>query len=203
MDHNSWLAKLNFTASHYGEPQFTWSDGQWPYIATSSYGSDSDPELLRAGFLGELQNIFAQNVIVTKTHDPPFPRVIPDPDQTINSIDFAAYPMDITARRAILIIRDPFKVILSSRHYQFSSSVHVENDPHPLEHFRGEDWQTFIEYYAQSWLEFNIQWLEQTDDLLVIHYENLQSEPWAQLERVHTFLGVSPDPGRMLCLRQH
>ncbi|XP_037090715.1 uncharacterized protein LOC119111002 [Pollicipes pollicipes] len=203
-DRDATLVKLNFTADHYNEPQFSWGSELWPYKATP-HNSDNDAELFRAGFLGEAQDIFSQNVIVTKTHDIPFPRDINDTayEGVPSKANLAAYPMDITTRRSILVIRDPFSVMVSSWHYQFSSSIHVENDAHPRDHFRGAAWQDFVEYHAKHWLRFNTRWLEQIDDLLVISYEVLKSEPWTQLQRVHTFLGVSPDPGRMRCVRQH
>ena len=106
-----------------------------------------------------------------------------------------------TTRRAVLLIRDPFKSFISVQKYSQTGSVLNEGDMREL--FKGQTWEKFVMDYAGIWYELNSNWIKLTNELHVIAYERLTRDPIGELTLLLRFLDVDPDPRRMQCLRDH
>ena len=155
-------------------------------------------ELVQMGYLGE-HIPWAQGVgIVVKTHAWPEPWNATEADSITMSL--SPFPENST-RRAVLLIRDPFKLLISLKKYGETKSVLNPEDMTYL--YRGEEWHQFAIYYAQIWYNMNARWLQSTNETHVIAYERLTRDPIGELTSLFRFLDVEPDRRRMECLRSH
>ena len=154
-------------------------------------------ELVQLGYLGE--NIpWTQGVgIVAKTHALPEPWNATEADIMKQ---LSPFPENST-RRAVLIIRDPFKSLISLQKYAATKSVLNPEDMTYL--YRGEQWQNYVMDYSRIWYDMNARWLESTNETHVIAYERLTRDPIGELTSLFRFLDMEPDQRRMKCLRNH
>jgi len=174
-------------------------------------------QLTHMGFLGEIGRWTQGNTLAMKTHSLPQPWEDEEAATEAADHDWAAFAPG-EERKAVLLIRDPFKAFISLQLYSASQSVlntdgggHVDdvtghdtaNSTDVTALFRGETWFQFITYYAQHWYDLNSQWLTATNATLVVAYERMRADPMAELRDLLNFLAVEPDPGRLECVRRH
>lgn len=156
------------------------------------------------GYLGEELRWTQGNTIVAKTHHLP----VPWPNKVLeNKMELSSKPMapfaPNTTRRAILIVRDPFRVILSTQLYTATKSMHSEDiEVNTTALYSGPGWEQEVMFRARLWLDFNEAWLKRTNQTYVLFYEKLVRQPMRELQGVLEFLGVVADQGRMWCLRR-
>ncbi|KAF0294873.1 WSC domain-containing protein 2 [Amphibalanus amphitrite] len=152
-------------------------------------------ELAKYGYIGE--NIpWVQRIgIVTKTHFLPEPWNKTEADSALEKL--SPFTAD-SVRRAVLLVRDPFKAFISLKKYGATQSVHTEEDMTYL--YRGDEWLEFVKGYSRIWFNMNAQWLKSTNETHVIAYERLTKDPMGELTSVLRFLKVEPDPRRLECL---
>ncbi|XP_037093724.1 WSC domain-containing protein 1-like [Pollicipes pollicipes] len=161
--------------------------------------SNRGTELSRMGFAGDLSSWTRGNTIVYKTHSLPEPWVVAGNERLPS--DTAPFAPNST-RRAILLIRDPFKACISLMYFSSSQSV-LHTDGARAELFQGPEWEQSVSFYARRWFAVNLQWLEATNATHVVMYEHLVRDPMYELRRMLRFLEVEPDPARMECVRLH
>ena len=155
-------------------------------------------ELVRLGYLGE-HVPWPQGVgIVAKTHFLPEPWNTTEADSLPQIL--SPFP-DNSTRRAVLLIRDPFKSFISLQ--KFGATKSVLNPGNMTYLYRGEQWHNFVMGYSQIWYNMNARWLEATNETHVIAYERLTRDPIGELTSLLRFLDVEPDRRRMECLRSH
>lgn len=191
-----------FTGSG-GPDYYNYDREQRQHIPPETYNqilNGSTTQLTQLGYLGERAYWTQGNTIVQKTHSLPQPWTSQEmePTPNYNWTPFA----DGEERRAIILIRDPFKSFISLMKYQETQSV-LSGDKDFTNIFSGKDWQDFVIYYAQHWYDLNDLWIKRTNESVIIPYENLQKNTVSQLKRMLHFLEVRPDPGRLTCLQEH
>ncbi|KAF0305517.1 WSC domain-containing protein 2 [Amphibalanus amphitrite] len=154
--------------------------------------------MVRLGYLGGSIPWSVGATIVTKTHA--WPEPFTEQETAIvnkTSHKFSPFPKNVT-RRAILIIRDPFKSFISLKKYGKTKSVLNEEDMSEL--FTGAAWEKFAVAYGRIWLEMNARWIANTEQLHVVTYERLAQDTMAELRSMLQFLDVQPDRRRLQCL---
>jgi len=157
------------------------------------------------GFLGDPLRWTQGNTIVSKFHNLPQPWPAGDGTSSeagTGTSRLAAFA-DGAPRRAILLIRDPFKAMISLRKFSAGHEMHSDSVTTHRESFRGEQWTQFARHYAQHWYYLNTQWVDATNATLVVPYELLTRQPLPELQRMLEFLDVEPHPGRLACVRRH
>ena len=158
-----------------------------------------DPSLQEIGF-GE--GIANQSVLVIKTHN-------------VGITRHTDYPFD----RAVLLVRDPFDAILAefNRLQVINEKGRMSHTGHAtLEKFHGNwtmearkivpgcsSFECFAREMILSWKEFNLSCLNKfhsnLEDLIIISYEDLFSNPGRELSRVLQFLKVGISDTSMKC----
>jgi Sulfotransferase domain len=106
---------------------------------------------------------------------------------------------DHRCRRIICIVRDPRDVALS--YYDFQRKYRHIQDGYPMESYVNDfvtgklnsiDWGTWGENVA-SWFYTR----GKTEDFLLLRYEDMMEDPFRELARTATFLGIESDPARL------
>ena len=156
----------------------------------------AERELLKYGYLGENISWLQRIGIITKTHFLPEPWNRTEADSSLDKL--SPFPAN-NVRRAVLLIRDPFKAFISLKKYGETQSVHTEADMTHL--YRGDEWIEFVKGYSRIWFNMNAEWLKSTNETHVIAYERLARDPMTEVSSMLRFLRVEPDPRRIECLR--
>ncbi|KAF0304584.1 WSC domain-containing protein 2 [Amphibalanus amphitrite] len=154
------------------------------------------------GYLGELLNWTQGNTLVARSQTWPQPWSVKEADRIDDTLQhpLAAFPPGLP-RRAVVIIRDPFREFISWKKYDRTHSMVNEGDMTELYH--GPEWHHFVTYYAREWYDLYSRWIEYTDDVYILHYHRLMSDTMVELGRILRFLEVEPDPARLECVRGH
>ena len=109
-----------------------------------------------------------------------------------------AYPLP-----AVLLVRDPFRSIISMRHLITNDAKLVRHDlAHGID-FSGPIWRRFVEVQSLYWFELADEWAVGPRHTLLVPYERLVSDPAAELRRMLSFLGVTLTPERLSCTLRH
>ena len=116
---------------------------------------------------------------------------------------------DTVQKRAILVIRNPFKALIGHRNLDAGGHTGFAKRTE----FMGDGWNSFVKIKINSWENFYLDWLEEArdEDILVLHFENLQSSLLDSLEQIRNYINrLSPlhqskDEGRnrMICTLKH
>jgi len=174
----------------------------------TSHGTSD--ELRQAGFVAEDMPSAARVCLLTKTHAfAPHWRRLSSSNASSGggddgSTDAAQHPHDPGyALPAILLVRDPFRALISLRHYHVNSSAALAQSRAAEAAFSGAEWRQFVERYSRHWLELADDWAASPQDTLLVAYERLVAGPGVELQRMLEFLGVAPSSDRMDCVMQH
>ncbi|KAK4300816.1 hypothetical protein Pmani_027007 [Petrolisthes manimaculis] len=98
----------------------------------------------------------------------------------------------------VLVIRNPFKAIISHRHLDVGGHTGYA----PKAHFIGSGWVEFVTLKIRLWRNFYTDWTSLTHphNIHIIHYENVKDNLVGEMWKILTFLNIQPDPGRLQCL---
>ena len=115
--------------------------------------------------------------------------------------------------KGILLIRNPFRSVLSAfRHDKFgihaNTDYGLKTDILTALLYQGDDRNriniTEFEQAAlglvNSWREIVENWVK-LGEVLVVHYEDVVSDKVAEVERMLRYLKMTPDKGRMECMK--
>lgn len=144
-------------------------------VYTGSYYDDGD--LYNKGYRGEREPWTKRNTIAVKTHR--------FDEEHISAFD-----------GAILIIRDPYKAILSEHNRKFGGHTGFANERH---YTQGSEWIDFVTGKSRTWANTAINFLQYSKKVLVVHYEDLRSNLLPNLINIVKFLEVPIDKERLLC----
>lgn len=144
-------------------------------VSTGSYYHD--PKLYNGGFLGEMSNPLHRNTIAIKTHHP-FQR------------------KDIVFQNAIVIVRDPFDVVLAERNRLVSQNGHTAVVSES--YFKGPEWEKFARGHSRYW-EHSCRECITIPNYLIVYYSDLKTNLERELRRMLKFLKVEPDEKRIAC----
>ncbi|NWY04019.1 WSCD2 protein, partial [Nothoprocta ornata] len=142
---------------------------------TGSYYFDGS--LYNKGFKGERDHWRSGRTICVKTHE--------SGQKEIESFD-----------AAILLIRNPYKALMAEFNRKYGG--HIGFAAHA--HWQGKEWPEFVRTYAPWWATHTLDWLRFGRNVLVVHFEDLKRDLFAQLQRMVALLGVAAREDRLLCV---
>uniref|UniRef100_A0A8C9MXA6 WSC domain containing 2 n=1 Tax=Serinus canaria TaxID=9135 RepID=A0A8C9MXA6_SERCA len=142
---------------------------------TGSYYFDGS--LYNKGFKGERDHWRSGRTICIKTHE--------SGQKEIESFD-----------SAILLIRNPYKALMAEFNRKYGG--HIGFAAHA--HWKGKEWPEFVANYAPWWATHTLDWLRYGKKVLVVHFEDLKRDLFAQLQRMVALLGVPACEDRLLCV---
>ncbi|XP_068268917.1 sialate:O-sulfotransferase 2 isoform X2 [Nyctibius grandis] len=142
---------------------------------TGSYYFDGS--LYNKGFKGERDHWRSGRTICIKTHE--------SGQKEIESFD-----------SAILLIRNPYKALMAEFNRKYGG--HIGFAAHT--HWKGKEWPEFVANYAPWWATHTLDWLRYGRRVLVVHFEDLKRDLFAQLQRMVRLLGTATSEDRLLCV---
>ena len=139
----------------------------------------NDSLLLSAGHHGEGRSYSDGSTLLQKTHHHyKMPRYVSQVSQY--SLAWRRHHLGQFGGRGVLVIRNPYKAILS--YWNFSKTKSHTNSV-ATESLQSEEFQKFVRVGAERWREVMQDWLQFSTDCYVIMYEvslltssNLQSD---------------------------
>nr|XP_009939345.1 PREDICTED: WSC domain-containing protein 2 [Opisthocomus hoazin] len=146
-----------------------------PGFYTGSYYFDGS--LYNKGFKGERDHWRSGRTICIKTHE--------SGQKEIESFD-----------SAILLIRNPYKALMAEFNRKYGG--HIGFAAHA--HWKGKEWPEFVANYAPWWATHTLDWLRYGKKVLVVHFEDLKRDLFAQLQRMVGLLGIAACEDRLLCV---
>ncbi|XP_059097809.1 WSCD family member AAEL009094-like [Tigriopus californicus] len=143
-----------------------------------------DLQIQMYGLWGEIRNWADGTTIVQKTHDA---------NEAHVTKDFEG--------RAILLLRNPYAAILSDHNFLFAG----HHGRAPPSNYARKDWNQFVAIQMSRWLEMAANWTLNSNPskVLVLHYENVKSNPEREMRKVLNFLQIPADPSRLSCMQMH
>ncbi|CAH1232039.1 WSCD2 [Branchiostoma lanceolatum] len=144
-------------------------------IYTGSYYNDGD--LFNKGFRGERENWLRRNTVAVKTHR--FDRA------HIEQFD-----------STVLLIRNPYSAMLAEHNRKYAGHTGL---PAP-KYYQLNEWREFVDGQSRTWTNTNLNWLQYSRRLLVVHYEDFVRDTMGQLHRILDFLGLPASQDRLICL---
>ncbi|XP_022101127.1 WSC domain-containing protein 2-like [Acanthaster planci] len=145
-------------------------------VYTGSFYNDGD--LFKKGFIGEKEKWTRGNTIAVKTHR--------FDEEHVRSF-----------QKAILIIRNPYKAIISEHNRKFGG--HVGFAPE-TQYTKGTEWIAFVTGKSRTWANTAVNFIQYSKKLHVVYYEDLQSRLYDVLEGIVSFLEIPVDEERLMCV---
>ncbi|XP_072164172.1 sialate:O-sulfotransferase 2-like [Diadema setosum] len=136
-----------------------------------------DGDLYRKGFLGEREDWRKGKTVAIKSHR--------FDEEHVASFD-----------GAILIIRNPYKAMISEHNRKFGGHTGFASEKH---YTQGTEWIDFVAGKSRTWTNSALNYLQYSRRILVIHYEELRSDAFLPLQKMVRFLGQTIDEERILC----
>ncbi|XP_045113174.1 uncharacterized protein LOC123505642 isoform X1 [Portunus trituberculatus] len=100
--------------------------------------------------------------------------------------------------RGVVVIRNPFKALISHRHLDVGGHTGYA----PKAHFLGQGWAEFVRLKIRLWRDFYEDWLRSTNAsaIYVTHYELLKANPVREMQGILSYLNLPQDTQRLKCL---
>lgn len=133
-----------------------------------------DTQLYQGGFLGEYRPAFSGTTIVQKIHNKRY--------SSLSSSYF------VLTTNCIMLFRNPIEAMLAEykrvhgNHGQFRSSHTLDVEVDNIE------WKQFFNKKWMSYIEDNVAFLDQCQNLHVIFFSELQKDPVSETKKVSDFL---------------
>ncbi|CAH1799606.1 unnamed protein product [Owenia fusiformis] len=131
----------------------------------------------QAGYPGE--GLTNGSVVVVKTHMLPYKK----------------FQFD----KAVLILRNVKSAMIAEqkrRHYwSFNRGSR--------EMFKDEDWERFTMIYGDDWLNHNTEWIQISEPLYIVLYDNLMNDLKSELRKLAQYLGFTADESLLDCIHNH
>ncbi|XP_063853227.1 uncharacterized protein LOC135095990 isoform X2 [Scylla paramamosain] len=100
--------------------------------------------------------------------------------------------------QGVVVIRNPFKALISHRHLDVGGHTGFA----PKAHFLGQGWVEFVTLKIRLWRDFYEDWVRKTqpNDICVTHYELLREDPVREMRGILKYLKIPEDKARLVCL---
>ncbi|TRY78614.1 hypothetical protein TCAL_09488 [Tigriopus californicus] len=106
--------------------------------------------------------------------------------------------------RGILLIRSPYKTILSHwKHRHAGDEVSSMNDVELVAGLRTKEFHEFAKMELKIWMDIALDWLAVVPELFVIHYENFLEDKMKEIRKVLDFFNLPHDRARLKCVASH
>ncbi|KAK3851335.1 hypothetical protein Pcinc_042009 [Petrolisthes cinctipes] len=153
-----------------------------------------DNSLIRKGMYGEGIPYDSGMTVLQKTHG----FTTKDGVTLPHSQQIEKNHMKELNNRGVIVIRNPFKAIISHRHLDVGGHTGYA----PRAHFIGTGWVEFVTLKIRLWRDFYIDWTSLTDphNIHITHYENVRDNLVGEMWKILNYLNIQPDPGRLQCL---
>ena len=156
----------------------------------------NDRSILRAGHYGEGRDYKDGSTILQKTHH----RSLYVDRYKEYGLQWREDHIQTFQGRAVLVIRNPYKAILSYWNF-FNTKSHTsvigENS------FESLKFKDFVFTGASRWFELIDDWIIMGKDVYFIFYEDLAQDPVKEMRKLMAYLGLPVDEGRLSCISQH
>ncbi|XP_037078836.1 WSC domain-containing protein 1-like [Pollicipes pollicipes] len=147
-----------------------------------------DQGLMSKGFYGEFEAQSCGCTLLMKTHGYTLGST-PSPKQRL--VEVARH-----GRRAVLLVRNPYEAFLAYRNFMKGGHLRYAPDSY----FSGSGWNSYVTQKATLWRNFNIDWVNLTTSVHVIHYEDLKQDPVREIRDFLRFIGLPEDEERLNCV---
>ena len=144
-----------------------------------------------------MRNFSDGSTILQKTHH----RALYDvPAYMKYSLQWRTNHIKMFEGRAVVIVRNPFKAILSYWNYisTRSQTASASNNSWLSPKFRD-----FGFVGINRWYEIISDWLDYGTDVYFVFYEDLQENPVNEIKSLFDHLGMELDPNRLECVQKH
>ena len=155
-----------------------------------------DKSIASAGHHGEMRNHTDGSTILQKTHH----RAIYVPHYSKYSLQWRMDHINMFGGRAVVVIRNPFKAILSYWNY-ISTKSHTASANKTS--FSSQKFKDFAFVGINRWYEIISDWLKYGTEVYFVFYENLKENPVAEIRTLFDHLGVELDENRLNCIEKH
>ncbi|XP_002731982.1 uncharacterized protein LOC100368559 [Saccoglossus kowalevskii] len=140
-----------------------------------------DRRLFYGGFHGEMVDYSYKNTLIVKTHA----------RGELASKEF---------EKAIVLIRNPFDMIVGELHRVYSANHSVINSADDI--FHHPDWKKHVYHRLEWWQGVPEVWLASGKPVMFVHYEDLLDDPVKEVKRMVEYLGLQFDDSRADCIKQ-
>lgn len=165
-------------------------EGATGYFTGSMY---NDLMLGTKGLYGEVVPWDSGMTVAIKSHGHTTGQGVEQPRELqVNYNNFEEFD-----KRAILLIRNPFRAIIGHRHLDSGGHTGFADE----DQFIGEDWDHFVRVKIASWENLYLDWLHEaeSEDIHVIHFETLKQDLVSSLRALVQFMELEVDEGRLKC----
>ena len=147
----------------------------------------NDKVILAGGHLGEGVDFRDGTTILQKTH------------YNLNYKEDSKQQkhIEVFGGRGVLVVRNPYKALVSSWNYARTHSHTESADIH------NPAFLTFAKKEIFVWLELIEDWVKQATELHCLVYENLKEDPKAELRKLLKHLNLPVDDSRLECIEKH
>lgn len=106
--------------------------------------------------------------------------------------------LDELNHQGVIVIRNPFKALISHRHLDVGGHTGYA----PKAHFLGRGWAEFVTLKTGLWKDFYVDWLTLSEpvNIHVTYYEHLKTDPVGEMEKILHYLKLPIDNKRLQCV---
>jgi len=152
------------------------------YFTGSVY---EDKKLFKSGLLGELRSPTDGTTILQKAHH--------DNDGVVKFKPVFGY-------RGVLIIRNPYDALLSFWNFRYTKNKNKHTGIIRKSEFNYKKWANFVRKEIPGWTSLIMSWIENSQDYLIVLYEDVQKDPREELIRILGYLNQPVNTARLDCL---
>jgi hypothetical protein len=153
----------------------------------------NDSKIFASGLLGELCSPIDGSTIVQKTHHDAL---------RLSSLQSRKAYVKLTelmfGYRGILLIRNPYDALIS--YWNFVETRDHRGLAAGGNKFNADKWEDFVLALAPKWSSMITTWVENSQSLLIIQYEQLKKNPHSELIRILDYLELPVNEERLACV---
>jgi len=156
----------------------------------------NDKSIDNAGHHGETRNFKDGSTILQKTHH----RTIINSQYATFSLAWRQEHINMFGGRGVVVVRNPFKAVLSYWNYVSTQSHTKSVDVASLKTSKFKD---FAFVGISRWFELIDDWIQYGRQVYFVFYEDLTDDPVGEIGRLMEHLRIEPDQERFKCIESH